>query len=97
MKVIRRSIGISDKYHKGKCVYIDFRDTDNIIIWIEYKKCCKAYHVLQYLTKGNTMKTKKSKELKRCKSCPKINCPARSPSITGCHYVPNYEEKPRQN
>jgi len=43
MKAIKKPIGVLDKYGKGEVKYIDFTYIDHIIIWVEYKKVCKAF------------------------------------------------------
>ncbi len=41
--VITRPIGVCDKYNRGKVVHIDSTYRDWVIIWVQYKRYCKAY------------------------------------------------------
>lgn len=42
-RIMRKTIGLFDKYNHGKVIHIDFTYQDHIVIWIEYRTCCKAY------------------------------------------------------
>lgn len=43
MRMIRQTVGISDKYNRGKVVFIDFTYQDYVIVWVEYKAKCVGY------------------------------------------------------
>jgi hypothetical protein len=43
MKTIKMTVGISDRYNRGKVVFIDFTYSDWIVVWIEYKTKCVGY------------------------------------------------------
>lgn len=46
MKTIAQPVGISDRYNRGKVVYIDFTYRDCIIVWVQYKNLCRAYRTI---------------------------------------------------
>ena len=41
--VQRGIIAPGDKYNHGKVVHIDFTYCDYVIVWVQYKRYCKAY------------------------------------------------------
>lgn len=43
MEIMKKVVGIYDKYNRGKVVHIDFTYCDCIIAWVQYKNLCKAY------------------------------------------------------
>jgi len=43
MFVIRKSVGIFDKYNNGKVKHIDFTYCDHIVVWVEYVTKSVAY------------------------------------------------------
>lgn len=43
MNIIRKTVGWLDRYGCGVVKYIDFTYCDHIIVWVEYKTCCKAF------------------------------------------------------
>ena len=40
---IRKTVGLFDRYHKGKVKHIDFTYADHIIVWVQFKTKSKAY------------------------------------------------------
>ena len=43
MRKIKKTIGVCDKYNKGKVVHIDFTYQDHVIVWVQYKVKSVAY------------------------------------------------------
>lgn len=43
MQIIRKSVGILDRYNKGVVRHIDFTYPDYIVVWVEYKTKSVAY------------------------------------------------------
>lgn len=43
MRIMRKIVGVYDKYNRGKVVHIDFTYIDHIVVWVQYKTKTVAF------------------------------------------------------